>query len=564
MLVLGALAGGRLVIQHLTKARGPPWRPGTSPSGGPLRGGARCEAAEQASLARNFGSFITALKTLQQARAADKLDPFEFHVAITTSSVFEGWVPSPGSPTCSPVLVAGQQQLVCAVARSHNSGSPTTNLCTDPADSGLPCEDLVENYYPSFNAVGCTAGVATDGAAYPQGSFVAAAGNPRVLHFTKDVWAGTPDADAKLAQLSTFFQQNINVGTCGSGMEQHLEAGRLAVDKALAGTQPGVTAGEWPHAGAKLVVAWLGDEDDCSNPSDPAKALAFDLANPGSQAPGADVCIADQTSATHKMFSLDRYASYFTGLGRSFGAAFIYSSTTCTDDGNGNRVCTPGTCTCVCPASCTTGCGLTKTGECQLDLSPGGCGGKIPPLAVPGGSRFAELSTLFRAKGVNTFEASVCDAKWGDTLTGIAQLVRPPPGFSLPSQPAATDVALLRIESADGKSSRYCVGPAKSQAELDTKIADWEFVDCKTGAGAFGGETTACISINHATGHCEPNAGESYVAQYLGIVPSATVDNPLGGCAKTSDCQKSLGGALTDWTCTPVGSSGRGTCTCGG
>ena len=123
---------------------------------------------------------------------------------------------------------------------------------------------------------------------------------------------------------------------------------------------------------------------------------------------------------------------------------------------------------------------------------------------------------------------------------------------------------LVRIESADGKSSRYCVGPAKSQAELDTKIADWEFVDCKTGAGAFGGQTTACISINHATGHCEPNAGESYVAQYLGIVPSPTADNPLGGCAVVSDCQKSLGGALTDWTCTPVGSSGRGTCTCGG
>ena len=526
-------------------------------------------APEQASLARNFGSFITALKALQAARAADKLDPFEFHVAITTSSVFEGWVPSSGSPTCTG------QPLQCAIARSHNSGNPTANLCTDPADSGLLCEDLVENYYPSFNAVGCTAGVATENAAYPQGSFVAAAGNPRVLHFTKDVWAGTPDADAKLAQLATFFQQNINVGTCGSGMEQHLEAGRLAVDKALAGTQPGLTAGEWPHAGAKLVVVWLGDEDDCSNPNDPAKALAFTFAT---QAPGNDVCTADQTSATHKMFPLDQYATYFTGLGRSFGAAFIYSSVpaSCANEkdasGNltGNRICTPGTCNCQCPISCGGVCGPTQSGECQLDSS---CGGKVPLLPVPGGSRFAELSSLFRAKGVNTFEASVCDADWGATLTGIAQLVRPPPGFSLPSQPAATDVALLRIESADGKSSRYCGvkqpdgtyqnRPANSQAELDALIADWEFVDCKTGAGVFSG-TTACISINHATGHCEANAGESYVAQYLGIVPSPTAANQLGGCALTSDCQAALGGALTDWTCTPVGSSGRGTCTCGG
>ena len=59
-------------------------------------------------------------------------------------------------------------------------------------------------------------------------------------------------------------------------MEQHFEAGRLAVEKALAGTQPGVAAGEWPHAGAKLVVVWVGDEDDCSNPNNPAKALALD------------------------------------------------------------------------------------------------------------------------------------------------------------------------------------------------------------------------------------------------------------------------------------------------
>jgi len=519
-------------------------------------------AAEQANLARNFGSFIDALKVLQADRAAIGLEPFEFHVAITTSSVFEGWTPLSGTPTC------GGQPLQCGITHSRYTNLPPNPplLCAAGEDN-LPCDDLVESYFPNFTLIGCAPGVATPGARYPQGDFVHAAGNPAVLHFTKDVWGATPDAAAKLAALAQQFQANINVGTCGSGMEQHFEAGRLAVDKALAGTQPGVTAGEWPHAGAKLVVVWLGDEDDCSNPNDPTKALVFDSNNLATETPGADVCIADETSATHKQFALDRYISYFTGLGRSFGAAFIYSSdpTSCKDDGNGNRICTPGTCTCQCPPSCFlnggTGCAANKTGECQSDPA---CSGKIPALPVPGGSRFAELSTLFRGQGVNTFEASVCDADWGSTLKGIAQLVQPPKGLSLPTQPAATDVALLRIESADGKTSRYCVGPAKSQAELDAKTADWEFVDCKTGAGVFGGQTTACIAINHATGHCEPNAGESYVAQYLGIVPSPTVANPLGGCAAPSDCQQALGGALTDWQCTPVGGSARGTCTCGG
>jgi hypothetical protein len=369
-------------------------------------------SSEQASLARNFGAFVNALAQMQKDRAATGLQPFEFHIAITTSSIFEGWLPTSGNPTCSG------QPLQCAISSSYYTYQSTSTACSD---AGAACDDLVEHYFPMF--VGCSVGVSTPNAPYPQGSFVAVAGNPSVLHFSRDVWAGTPAANASLATLSTQFQQNINVGTCGSGMEQHFEAGLLAVQKALAGQQPNVTAGEWPHAGAKMVVVWLGDEDDCSNPNDPTKALAFDPKNPSSSTPGSDVCIADQEASTHKMFPLDRYVSYFTGLGRAFRAAFIYSAdpTSCVTDGNGNRVCTPGTCSCQCPATCSS-CGPTASGECNI---PSECSGKIPALPVPGGSRFAELSTLFRAKGVNTFEASVCDANWGSTLQGIARLMAP-------------------------------------------------------------------------------------------------------------------------------------------
>ncbi|HEX8908881.1 MAG TPA: hypothetical protein VF805_06740 [Anaeromyxobacteraceae bacterium] len=509
-------------------------------------------APEQASLARNFGTFVSALAQTQQARTAAGLEPFDFHLAITTSSIFEGWLPSSGTPTCTG------SPLACNISSSHYTTQPSANACTDPADSGLACDDLVENY---FVFAGCSAGLASNNAAYPQGNFVAAAGNPAVLHFTKDVWSGTATANATLATLSTQFQQNINVGTCGSGMEQHFEAGKLAVEKAIAGKQPGVAATEWPHANSKLVVVWLGDEDDCSNPNDPAKALGFDPKNFASSNPGSDVCIADQEAATHKMFALDRYVKYFTGLDRPFGAAFIYSAvpSTCQDDGQGDRICTPGTCTCQCPAACTGGCSATAAGECNI---PSNCGGWIPPLPVPGGSRYAELSTLLRGQGVKTFEASVCEANWGNTLQGIAKLLIPPAGLTLPTQPAATQVALVRIESADGKTSRYCTGPALTQADLAT--FDWWFVDCKTGQPVLGGATSSCININHATGHCEPNPGESYVAQYLGIVPTPTADNPLGGCAAASDCQKFLGGQLSDWQCTPAGNTGRGTCTCGG
>lgn len=510
---------------------------------------------EQQRLAANFKSFLDALAQAQKDRAAAGLDPFEFHIAITTSSIFEGWVPYDAT-TC-----AGQPSLVCDVKTSHYTRAENPVACSD---AGLACDDLVQNYFPASyfaptNPTGCTAGLASPDAPYPKGNFMAAAGNPAVLHFTKDIWAGTADANAKLALLTQQFQQNINVGTCGSGMEQHFEAGRLAVEKALAGKQPGATADEWPHAGAKLVVVWLGDEDDCSNPNDATRSLAFDTASAN---PGSDVCIADQQAAASgkpgKLYTLDRYASYFTSLNRAFGAAFIYSSdpASCKDDGTGNRICSPGTCTCQCPTTCAS-CGATATGECYL---PPNCQGWIPALPVPGGSRFAELSTLFRNQGVNTFEGSVCEGNWGTTLQGIAQLVKPPPGLTLPTQPAASQVALLRIESADGKTSRYCTGPAQSQAELTT--ADWWFVDCKTGAPVLSG-TTSCININHATKHCEPNPGESYIAQYLGVVPSPTADNPTGGCQTAADCQKRLGGDATSWQCTPVTST-YGTCTCGG
>ncbi|GEJ59272.1 hypothetical protein [Anaeromyxobacter diazotrophicus] len=526
-------------------------------------------SSEQASMARNFGSFVSALAQAQKDRQAAGLDPFDFHVAITTSSVFEGWTPYQAT-TC------GGTPLQCAISDSHYTRTASSEVCTE---AGATCEDLVENFFPSFSVAGCTGGVASPGATYPHGNFVAAAGNPSVLHFTKDIWDTTSStAAAKLDLLTKQFQANIAVGTCGSGMEQHFEAGRLAVEKALAGKQPGVTADEWPHAGAKLVVVWLGDEDDCSNPDDPTHALAFDPNNFGSSTPGSDVCVNDQRAATHKMYALDRYVSYFTSLNRSFGAAFIYSADqkTCVDDGNGNRVCKAGTCTCDCPASCLAsgGCGPGKTGECNV---PSDCSGKIPFLSdapadvvgtTPYGSRYATFSGLLRRQGVSTFEASVCDANWGATLQGIAQLVKPPPGLTLPTQPAATEVALLRVESADGKSSRYCTGPALTQADLAT--FDWWFVDCKTGQPVLGGSTSNCININHATKHCEAGAGESYIAQYLGVVPSPTPANPLGGCDPTkvlaggasTDCQASMGGAATDWQCTPIGTSGRGTCTC--
>jgi hypothetical protein len=89
---------------------------------------------------------------------------------------------------------------------------------------------------------------------------------------------------------------------------------------------------------------------------------------------------------------------------------------------------------------------------------------------------------------------------------------------------------------------------------------DWWFTDgndlhsqVPTGASRF-------IYINRAVLRCTANPGETYSADYLGLVP-------VGGCDTEIDCEVALGVRKTAWVCqkeagAPPGS--RGTCLCGG
>jgi hypothetical protein len=255
----------------------------------------------------------------------------------------------------------------------------------------------------------------------------------------------------------------------------------------------------------------------------------------------------DVAEATAQGKGLQSYADYFTSLNRPFGAAFIYSAnpTTCAPDGKGNVTCTPGTCSCI---------GSTDPS----------CGG------FAAGTRFKRLSSAFIGAGVTTLEASVCDSDFASTLQGIADLVKPPAGLTLPSQPAASEVAVLRIESADGASSRQCRGPALAAA--DKAQNDWWFIapgptgKCDAQSTEPVAAPTSCIFINHGTRQCEPNPGETYIAQYLGIVPA-------GGCTKaagepdtqSSFCATAIDGPSGDpknWRCTIAAGQTVGTCTC--
>jgi hypothetical protein len=469
----------------------------------------------QTNLANNFDAFIGSLAATQTDRLSKALDPLDFHIAITTSSIFENQAAGSSCTggTCTvPAFTPYHQQEQYA--------------CT-PA--GALCGDFMTVFHHRSGST-CVAGVSADNTPYPSGDFVASTGSPKVLHFTKTLDWAHASTDSSIQALVQQFQKNIAVGSCGSSEEQHFEAAHLAVEKALAQNglkQPAdVLSTDWPHAGAKMVVVWVGNEDDCSNPGNDAASTIVLSGNPGN-----DTC----TQNPDKLTPVSTYADYFTGLGRPFGAAFIYSAV-CTTT-NGVKTCAPSAC------------------DCSPPQASGACG-------QGAGNRFSQLSKAFQSKGISTVEASVCDSSFASTLQSIAELVKPPPGLTLPSQPAASQVALLRIESADQKTSRLCAGPAASDA--DRAKSDWWFVDCNDPSSAVQGAPTSCIFINHTTGHCEPNPGETYVAQYLGLVPPPSATSPQGGCAAVSDCQAALGGTTNDWNCVIPTAGGRGTCVCNG
>jgi hypothetical protein len=513
---------------------------------------------KQAQLASRFQSFIRQMVDINVGRAGRGLEPLDFQIAVTTSSVFAA-TPAPsycvgGDSCCAPTsctvtsctrgsnagcgsgqvclhddlfdattsYIAGEQTKCCAVSSCASAGSCSV---------GDRCP-VLQTTFPAPFPGSCTPGVATAGGPYANGKLVAAGSNPTVLSFPKSLdWASwtTATPDPQLTRLVGQFQQNVLVGSCGSGEEQHLEGGLQALTRALSGGQPGVAAGSFPRSGAKLVVVFLGDEDDCSSPtSAPLVMTGF--------TPGADSCVLDKhrPAGSQRQYPVSRYADYLRQLRASghvadLAAAFIVASVRCGDGSYAPAdVCAgPATCPVTPPATCAPPAPV--------------CGG-----AYAAGERFLALADLLRGAGVPVVEGSVCD-DFGPILAGIADLAKPPSLLDLPSIPGARAVTNVRIVGADGADVKTC-----------RPGSDWCFVDCATPNGAcLATGTSQCIAINHTNGQCEANPGETYAADYLGQIPA-------GGCGTANDCASALGGPASSWSCLVEAGMARGTCACSG
>jgi len=506
---------------------------------------------KQQALAQNFDVFIQDLNAFNQSRVDRGLDPFEFHIAITTSSVFRNYgrgrqcvaaASAPGGRQCCDVQAgACAADPACTEATAGQAcgagggraclyQGTTFQCCSTQScgDAGAGCVlggecGTFSQSYESPLSGGCLAGVAKPGAAYPGGDFVRAGTNPAVLHFTKDLYAPTVNT-AAIQALSGQFKQNIQVGSCGSGEEQHLQAAHLAIEKALAGRQPNAAPGEWPHPDAKMVVVFVADEDDCSNPADANVAIVLQ-GNPGS-----DSCTRNQNPVGKPvLFPVGDFEAYLSGLGRALGIGVI-ASATCT-----NGSCTPSTC---------------QVGGQAYGYAPA--------------KRLLGVAQGLKAQGDEVVEGSVCQP-FGELLTQIADLVKPPSQLRLPSLPASNVITVVRIVGAGGGQRKLC-----TQAITDAERATggWWFVAC----GATGdnppiapGGLSTCIHINHLNGNCEANPGETYSAEYLGQLPPGGCTNPTATQAPSAFCAQRLGVQgqnenPADWWC--YGSGSVGTCVC--
>jgi hypothetical protein len=615
---------------------------------------------EQQSLKASFGSFVTNLTVTNRVRAQNGLEPIDFHIAITTTSVFLNR-PVAGGATCQSSC-GGKAGQVCCETLSNQpltaprtcaidadcaaAGGPwtckTTNVglsgeltCGDAAGNpledpvtcatlGRACGSIQQRYtfthgprdcrslsdcrapYDAACRSGCTGAPATGnyccdassnvdplqcnpgvadqtGAApfgeyslYPRGDFVKARTSasgppPRVIHFDKSLFctrtpdgsacaclgAGAPDVCdppvtnvAEITRRVDWFNANVLVGTCGSAQEQGLEASRRAIQKALhtgGQSQPAdVLQSEWPHANSKLVTVWVGDEDDCSSPEDSEQGVIF--------SPVSDTCEADGTlpADQQKRYPLDQFTSFFTGLDRLLATGFIVSAIgeSCDNDPT-----TPAP-DCVAGICCDTAC----TGSALVCTLAGVCGGQ------GAGYRYVDLAGNFTTLGSDVVLGSICHPggatgpDFSSILNRVAEVVKQPTGLQLPTQPATAALTILRVARGDGSTRKTCTAPAPvgtSGAALDDY--DWWFTDGTDLNNQVPQTASRFIFLNTKAQRCVANPGETYSADYLGLVPA-------GGCDTPTDCEVALGVRKTPWVCqkeagAPAGA--RGSCLCG-
>jgi hypothetical protein len=312
--------------------------------------------------------------------------PVDYQVAVTTTTVSERL------GACGP---AGDSS---AAAECNSEWEATGFAC----DSGLAC-------FRSFS----NAGALHQGPAAPA----------TILR----------RSDYSAQQFAQFLASSVQVGVDGSRQPQGMEAMKLALQ------QKGVL-----RDGAKIVVAFFTDAEDCS---DPAHRLSMLTKDPKTGNIVDQCAIMARGGAPSALEPVASYANYLRSLKDSDGTpkeVQVGAVVSLKDGTPDPGVCANPTCDAACDApaavaACDAHCQGTPTYDiCMADCASSChtfCGGQVP------GRRYLDLAYAFSGVAAN-----VCSDDASPGLSRLSAVIGIPKQVLLRAQPSAPELLVVRVE----------------------------------------------------------------------------------------------------------------------
>lgn len=244
-------------------------------------------------------------------------------------------------------------------------------------------------------------------------------------------------ADYAAADFARYLAQSVKVGTDGSRQPQGLQAMELAL------RQPGFL-----RDGAKVVVAFFTDAEDCSDPAHRLSMLVKDPATGNA----IDRCAQEARGDGSAVPSLEPVANYVNflralkNLDGSPKEVEVGAVVSLQDGTQDPGVCANPSCDAACDApaavsACQARCGPAPTYKiCVADCTAechSFCGGQVP------GRRYLELAFAFSGVAAN-----VCSDDASPGLSKLSAVIGIPTQVQLRARPSAPDLLVVRVERA--------------------------------------------------------------------------------------------------------------------
>jgi hypothetical protein len=239
------------------------------------------------------------------------------------------------------------------------------------------------------------------------------------------------------AQFSQFLADNIQVGTAGSRQPQGMEAMKLALNNPGSG---------FLRDGAKVVVAFFTDAEDCSDPNHRLSMLTLDPAT-GNIVDRCAQQAAPGYTGPNSLEPVADYANFLRGLKNKDGSSkeVEIGAVVSLADGTGDPgICSNPACDAQCDSqaqrdACTAKCQNAPTFDiCVNDCVStchSFCGGQVA------GRRYLELAFAFGGLAAN-----VCSDDAGPALSQLSQVIGIPKQVVLRAPPTPANLLVVRVE----------------------------------------------------------------------------------------------------------------------